>query len=250
MAKVCIDPGHGGYDPGAVGPTGLKEKDVNLAVALHAGSFLQAAGVSVVYTRTSDRVTWPSDTNADLAARCKIANQAGADLFISIHCNSATNRSARGAETYCLQLGGQGEKLARAVHVELLRATGLVDRGVKTANFYVLRATKMPAALVELAFISNPDEEKLLKQSEFQARAGRAIAEGVAKILGVRLASQQAPQAAETANAGTDIRVVVHSQTLIPVIVQGRAYVWINDIAQALGMKARWVPDERKVYLE
>lgn len=209
------------------------------------GSFLQAAGVSVVYTRTSDRVTWPSDTNADLAARCKIANQADADLFLSVHCNSAANRSAHGTETYCLQFRGQGEKLARAVHAKLLQATGLADRGVKTANFYVLRATKMPAALVELAFINNPDEEKLLKQSEFQARAGRAIAEGVAEILGVRLTSQQAAN-----KTNTDIKVVVRGQVLAPVIIQGRSYVWVNDIAQALGMKARWAPDERKVYMD
>jgi len=185
--KVCLDAGHGGYDPGAVGPTGLKEKDVALTVTRYVGSILQAAGIRVIYTRTGDDISWPPNQKKDLAARCRIANQADVDFFVSIHCNSVENPQAHGTETYCYQFGGQGEKLARAIQRNLIQTLGLTDRGVKAANFHVLRETEMPAALVEIAFISNPKEEQLLRNVNFQIKAAKAIAEGIAEVLGVQL---------------------------------------------------------------
>ena len=183
--KVCIDPGHGGYDPGAVGPTGLREKDVALQIALQVGQRIQAAGIQVAYTRTSDAVSWPANINQDLAVRSQIANQTGADLFISVHLNSGSS-TAHGTETYYLQFGGQGEQAARLVQSNLTSVLGLTDRGVKTANYYVLRNTTMPAVLVETAFISNPQEEALLRTAAFQEAAAQAIASGICKYFGVR----------------------------------------------------------------
>lgn len=182
--RLIIDPGHGGLDSGAVGPTGLKEKDVNLAVAKKLANYLLSVA-EVKLTRDCDRQLG-SDENTDLRARVNIAEDWQADYFISVHCN-AGGSSAKGVETYAYKPGGKGEKLAKAIQAELVKATGLVDRGVKFANYYVLRKTSMPAVLVELAFISNPVEEKLLKDPAWQDKVARAIAQGVAGFLGINL---------------------------------------------------------------
>ena len=185
--RIVIDPGHGGYDPGAIGPAGLLEKQVTLAVSLKLADKLRHAGVEAVLTRTSDSVPWPANVNRDLAARCEIANRAGADFFISIHCNSAADPSARGTETYAYKPGGRGEQLARAVQEELIKACGLANRGIKFANYYVLRRTDMPAVLTELAFISNPEEERLLGSPDYQEKCATAIARGIGKVIGVKI---------------------------------------------------------------
>lgn len=184
--KICIDPGHGQHDPGAVGPGGTKEKDVTLSVALKLGEKLKYNGFDIVYTRTNDNPGFPKEQRQNLAQRVSIANTSRADCFISIHCNSATSRTAHGTETYCVQLGYGAEKLARVIQKEIITATGLADRGVKTANFYVLKYTQMPATLIETAFISNPNEERLLKDPEFQNKVATAIAKGVCKFAGIK----------------------------------------------------------------
>ncbi|WP_422448189.1 N-acetylmuramoyl-L-alanine amidase [Thermoanaerobacterium sp. DL9XJH110] len=181
--RIVIDPGHGGSDPGAVGPNGLKEAHVNLAVALKVAEKLRKAGVEVKLTRTSD-------VFIDLQPRCDIANSFGADYFVSIHCNSAGTPKARGTETYCYKLGGKGEVLAKVIQAELIAATGRVNRGIKTANYYVLRRTNMPAVLTELAFISNPEEERLLSNPEFQEKFAIAIARGIGKIVGIQIVEE------------------------------------------------------------
>ncbi|OAT81121.1 N-acetylmuramoyl-L-alanine amidase [Desulfotomaculum copahuensis] len=184
--KIVIDPGHGGKDPGAVGHSGLKEANVNLQVALKVAEKLQRAGLSVKLTRTTDAFV-------DLQPRCDIANSWGADYFVSIHCNSAGAPQAYGTETYCYKFGGKGEVLAKAIQAELIAATGRANRGVKEANFYVLRKTSMPAVLTELAFISNLEEERLLASAAYQEKCAMAIAKGIGKVIGVDIA-EQAPQ--------------------------------------------------------
>lgn len=183
--KICIDAGHGQHDPGAVGPGGLKEKDVALAISLKVGEKLEYNGFDIVYTRTNDIPGFPRDLRQNLAKRVSIANTAKADLFISIHCNSAKNIIAHGAETWIVGRKGQAEKLANIVQDGLVKATGLTNRGIKVANFHVLKYTQMPAILIETAFISNPNEEKLLKNAEFQERIATAIAKGVCGYAGV-----------------------------------------------------------------
>ena len=178
--KICIDPGHGGVDPGAIGPTGLKEKDVNLAVGLKLAELLKPIA-EVKLTRTKDIAV-------SLKDRAQIANSFKCDYFISVHTNSFTDRKVGGVETWAYAPGGKGEKLARAVQPELVKATGFANRGVKfNTAFAVLRNTAAPAILTESGFISNPAEEKLLKTAAFREKIAKAIAQGVAKQLGKKL---------------------------------------------------------------
>jgi N-acetylmuramoyl-L-alanine amidase len=179
---IVLDPGHGGSDPGAIGKSGLREEDVNLAVALKAAEILQEQGVKVVLTRTSD-------TYVELRARAEMANSYGAAVFVSIHCNASLKLDVGGTATYTFardSLAYQQEerlRLARLLQEELVAALGLRDLGVFQENFAVLRYTQMPAALVEIAFISNPSEEQLLADPGFRERAAAAIARGIVRFL-------------------------------------------------------------------
>ncbi|KEI82189.1 N-acetylmuramoyl-L-alanine amidase [Clostridium botulinum] len=175
---VIVDAGHGGYDSGAVGPTGIKEKDVTLKVALKLGKILENSGVNVIYTRTSDNVSWPSNESQDLAARVAIANNNNTDLYVSIHANSF-NGSANGTETYYYDGSAKGKETAEKVQKELVNSIGLYDRGVKTAGYYVLKNTISPSILVELGFIDNRNEEILLNSDWFQQKCAEAIAKGI-----------------------------------------------------------------------
>lgn len=182
---VVVDPGHGGYDPGAIGPTGLKEKDVALSVGLKLGKLLEAKGIRVVYTRSSDVVSWPSNVSQDLQKRVLISNQANANYYVSIHCNSATP-AASGTETYWWDGGSTAsQRLATYVQQELISKLGTIDRKVKTAGFYVIKYTDAPAILAELEFISNPTGEKNLRSEEFQDKSAQALANGIFKALGM-----------------------------------------------------------------
>ncbi|MFD3158454.1 cell wall-binding repeat-containing protein [Haloimpatiens sp. FM7330] len=179
---ICIDAGHGGYDPGAIGPTGIKEKDVTLSVALKLGKILSQNGIRIVYTRTSDSVSWPSNVSDDLRKRVDIAKNAGADYFLSIHCNSFFRPSAYGTETYYStsnNSGGISQKLAQAIQNELVKDLSSYNRGVKTANYYVNKYASCPSVLTELGFISNPNEEALLKTAEYQTKCAKAIADAI-----------------------------------------------------------------------
>ena len=177
--KICIDPGHNGAsEPGAVGPTGLKEADCTLAISKIAAEKLRQAGVSVIMTRDADK-------DISLTQRCRMANEAGVDSFVSIHINSATNPSATGTETYSFAVGTAGEKLAQAIQAGLVEAIRLPDRGIKTANYQVLRDTTMPAVLTEVCFICNPAEESLLRQESFLEKAAAGIAGGILRYYDV-----------------------------------------------------------------
>lgn len=150
-----------------------------MAVALLVGPILTAAGIQVIYTRTSDQVPWPANVNADLQMRCDIANNAKADAFLSIHCNASDDHTAHGSESFCYALGGKGQVLAGDVLAPLVAAIATVNRGVQAANYEVLRNTSMPAALVETAFISDPAEEAMLRSPAAQAKIAQAIAQGI-----------------------------------------------------------------------
>lgn len=167
-ALVVIDPGHGGRDPGAIGPSGLKEADVNLLLAHLVKSRLERA-FRVLMTRMEDQTV-------SLAARCALANTEGADLFVSLHCNAAANVLARGTESY--YMSAAGKTLAEHIHRGLV-ALGLTDRGVKRKSFHVLRHTNMTAVLVEVAFITNSLEEARLASTDFLNVAADAIAKAI-----------------------------------------------------------------------
>lgn len=171
---VAIDAGHGGKDTGAIGPTGLLEKDVVLDVAQRVREALVKSGVRVIMTRETDAFV-------ELQDRPRQAKQQGATVFVSIHANASTRPASNGSETY--YLSPQSQVLAQLVQEELTRVPNLAPRGVKTANFLVLRESDVPAVLVEVAYVSNVDEEARLRQNVFRQRLAEAIARGVQRFL-------------------------------------------------------------------
>ena len=186
--KVVLDPGHGKYDSGAVGPTGLKEKDISLAVALKVGNILLKNNVDIVYTRTTDEIAYTNNNDnqlRNLQLRCEIANNVNPNCFVSIHANSFESPTAKGIETFYFSGSTAGKKLAQAAQTELTKETGRIDRGIKTANYYVLKHVNAPAILVETSFISNPEEEQLLAAGAYQNKLAKAISTGILKNLGV-----------------------------------------------------------------
>lgn len=182
---VILDPGHGGTDGGAPGAVS-NEKDVNLAIALKVRSILESKGIKVEMTRDGDYFMGLED-------RSDLANAVNGSLFVSIQANASDeNPGARGTETYFYapleepQLYAQRqerEALARAIQNKLLFYCGTTDRGVKEDNYSVLRETSMPAALTEVAFMSNAADETLLNSTAFQQMAARAIAEGIMEYM-------------------------------------------------------------------
>ena len=184
--KIVLDAGHGGNDPGAIGPTGLKEKDVNLAIALKVGSILVKNGVETIYTRTTDIIPWSTNQVENLQARCDISNIAKPNYFVSIHQNSYTGPLASGIETYYFTGSVAGQTLAQAVQTELVKATGRLDRKIKTTlGLYVIKNVDATSILVETSFISNPEEERLLATEAYKYTLAKAISMGILKTLGI-----------------------------------------------------------------
>ena len=182
--SIVIDPGHGGSDSGAIGATGVMEKDVTLSVAKKVSSLLEQSGARVTMTRKTDvDVYAPNDSaTEELQARCNVANYApGAQLFVSIHCNAFSNSAANGMESYYYEPSANGARLAQLLNEELEKAGGLLNRGVKTANFYVIKHTNVPASLVELGFITNDREEQLLNSEDYQNKLAAAIVRAIAR---------------------------------------------------------------------
>lgn len=172
---VVIDPGHGGPDPGAVGIGGLKETDIVLDIGRQVMAFLQQQGVAVLITRNGEY-------DLDLEPRVQMAEQAGATVFVSIHANSIdlSRSDVSGLETYYYQ---SGKELAQTIHQSILQATGIPDRGVRTARFYVVRKTSMPSVLVEVGFVTGQDDAARLSNSSYRTQMAGAIARGILQYL-------------------------------------------------------------------
>jgi len=230
--KVCLDAGHGQHDPGAIGPNGLKEKDVVLAVALKLGEKLKGSNIEIIYTRTDDNPGFPKDIQQNLAKRVAIANTSKADCFVSIHCNSATNKEANGTEIYVVKLGYNAEKLARAIQSEIIRVTELKDRGIKTANFYVIKYTQMPAVLAEIAFISNPYEEKLLASSDFQDKVAEAIARGICNYFEAKYVPEKEHRAEKHYKSLIEKGVEIHEKRFDDYITRGEVFALLDRIVK------------------
>ncbi|MBQ7704644.1 MAG: N-acetylmuramoyl-L-alanine amidase [Selenomonadaceae bacterium] len=177
---IVLDAGHGGSDTGAVGPHGLTEKEVTLAVALKTEKILKNAGMKVVMTRKTDiDVASPNASNSvELQARLDKAPPQ-ANLFISIHCNAFSNPNSHGMETYYSNANSGGQRLAQLLNEELAKHGKLFNRGVKAANFYVIKRANCPASLIELGFITNTAEEELLADEHYQNILAGAIANAV-----------------------------------------------------------------------
>lgn len=175
--KVWLDFGHGGKDPGAIG-NGLREKDITLSVGLKVGKELERHGIKVGYSRKNDKTISLND-------RTKLANNFGANVFVSIHTNAFGDSKVQGVETFSYPTSKSGARLAKNIQDEVIK-TKLYhrNRGLKTANFAVLRQTKMTASLIEMAFITNKQDANLLKnkQNEFAI----AITKGILNHLGIK----------------------------------------------------------------
>jgi N-acetylmuramoyl-L-alanine amidase len=240
IGRIVIDAGHGGHDTGTIGPTGLMEKDLCLDVALRLGKIIQQRlpGAEVVFTRSDD-------TFIPLEERTHIANEAKADMFISIHANSSRDSDARGIETYYLNLKGSEEAMEVAARENATSDQGIHElqdlvkqiartekigeskefaedvqdslskrvqkaarvvknRGVRKAPFVVLIGADMPSILTEISFLSNPADEKMLKQPEHRQRVAEGIYQGVASYLqslnsmGVNATTNPAPKRTAT----------------------------------------------------
>jgi N-acetylmuramoyl-L-alanine amidase len=173
---IVLDPGHGGKDPGAIGPTGLQEKTVTLDVTLRTAQILRDSGATVILTRESDIFL-------DLPDRVIMSDAASADIFVSIHMNANPSRDKDGTSTYFRRDStgsrrASSDLLARMIQTELVADLGRRDIGVLQANFAVLR-TQAPAALAEVAFISNYAEESLMRQDSFRDKSAGAIARAI-----------------------------------------------------------------------
>ncbi len=181
---ITIDPGHGGTDCGAIGPGKTEEKNITLAVALKVQTLLESAGARVLMTRRDDRDVYGPNSSAvdELKARASVANNNKADVFLSIHINSFSTPAPGGTASYYYQKTLYDAMLAQNIQSSLVAAGGLTDRGVYPARFYVIKRTLMPAALAELGFISNPEEEKLLNTPQFQLQMAQGIVQGLDKF--------------------------------------------------------------------
>ncbi len=173
---VVLDAGHGGVQSGCAFD-GVLEKDITLAVTLLAAEKLRAEGVTVILTRKDD-------TDVSLDRRCRIANDASADLFVSVHCNSYEDSSISGFEGY-YHNGTKGQRLAEYI-LAAADALGVKTRNVKDENFQVIRDTTMPAALMEIGFLSNPAERARLQSADYQDTIAQAVMNGALDMLGTR----------------------------------------------------------------
>ncbi|UZE44482.1 N-acetylmuramoyl-L-alanine amidase [Selenomonas sputigena] len=184
--RIVLDPGHGGSDTGAIGPTGVTEKSIALRIAKRLKTLLEAEGAEVILTRTEDTEVSPKKAKAtdveELQARCDIANQNSADIFLSIHLDAFSGPEAHGTTGYYYEMGSaDSTRLADCVKRGVLRRLGTLDRGTKPCAFYVCRHTDMPAMLLETAFVSNPREEQMMNSEEGVENAAQGIAAGIAE---------------------------------------------------------------------
>ncbi len=169
---IGIDPGHGGIDPGAIGPTGVREADITLELSFLLADTLKDKGHYVVLTRVEDEAV-------SLKNRVGLLNDAGCDLVLSIHINAFDNPEPDYLSAWICGRGGQAEIIANDLISALAAATGWPDGGVRVKGFYVLRRTDAPAVLLELGFISTPDQEQQLLDREIRETMARAIGDSI-----------------------------------------------------------------------
>lgn len=183
---ITLDAGHGGSDPGAIGSDGTKEKDITLSITKMVKEMLDKKGAKVYMTRTADTdVHGPNASDAEeLQARVNIGEKYNSDLFISMHINSSVNKNIGGFSTYYYPKTDNDLRIARSIQQNLAANFGVDDLGVRQANFYVVKRISMPAALVEMCFISNEKELTLMKGKWFQKKTARLIAEAIEKYFG------------------------------------------------------------------
>jgi N-acetylmuramoyl-L-alanine amidase len=177
---ICLDAGHGGSDPGALNrAVGVNEKTVTLDITMRLAKYLKAQGWNVILTRSSDRdVSWAgSSAKQELGARARMANNYGADLFVSVHANASVKPSIQGSSIHWYKSADY--RLAQLIETGVMGGTGRKNRGLIKNRFYVLAHTTMPAVLIETAFLTNSTEGRLLADPNYRDRIARGIASGL-----------------------------------------------------------------------
>ncbi|MEG1869001.1 MAG: N-acetylmuramoyl-L-alanine amidase [Clostridiales bacterium] len=177
---IAIDPGHGGSDPGAVGVSGSKEKDINLALSLKLRDLLENNGATVVMTREKD-IALSETKKQDLDARAALVKKAKADIFISMQCNATTDPNCLGAQVFFYPKSKNGETLATEIQTNLWDETQQTKkREAQTISSpYILYTVDIPAVIVEAGFLSNPREEAMLINGEYQEKVAKAVYKGI-----------------------------------------------------------------------
>ena len=232
---VCIDAGHGGYDSGAVG-NGIKEKDVVLKVVKRIGRLLGDRGISIMYTRISD-------IYVGLKERCQIANSLNADLFVSVHINSAASEQASGTETLCYNKN----RLAEFIQKHLLSKLKLKDRGIKERkDLAVLNGTLMTAVLCELAFLSNKAEAEFIKTEKFIDLAAEAIVCGICEYF--RMEETQKNKNTEDSEMKKNIDVIINGEKGCTggYFADGKN-LFTADFIRQLGFRVTYNPETKEV---
>jgi len=186
---VMLDPGHGGYDPGAITKQGVYEKSINLQIAQKVKEMLGPSGIGVFLTREEDIDYVPDGVQGkttkkqiDLNRRIEMAKEAKADLFVSLHVNATASGQDSGAETFYHSKSDSGKRLAELIQQELIKIPGMNHRIVKPGDFYIIKNTSMPAVIVEVGYLTSMKEQKKLQQSWYQEQLARAIAKGIANF--------------------------------------------------------------------
>ena len=185
---IVVDPGHGGIDPGVVGRSGTLEKDIVLEVGRRLEVNLEQAGATVLMTRDTDTdLSDPGTIGAsakkreDLKRRVALANDNKADLYVSIHVNSTSDASRRGAQTFVQQGSPESKKASQFIQSELAGTLKNTDRQPSEIDLYISRSTSMPTVIVEIGFMTNEAEAKLLNDPTYQGKVAWAIYAGVVK---------------------------------------------------------------------
>lgn len=268
---MVIDAGHGGRDRFNQA-NGVVEADTTLVMAIACQKKLTRNGIGVGMTRTTDVdldankygwVEW-----RDLKARCDFAHEVGAKYFVSIHTDGVDDPGPHGATSFCYQFGGDGERLARCIQARVVKHCDLYDRGVREANFAVLRDTKettelsrlpqnllgkpfygdqsygpaevlahmsytsIPAALVEVGFHTNPVDAEKMKDRLWVIQAGEAVALGILDFLGIEDSDNKRDVTVEY------FPVYFNSSTLEAVMVEGKGYMPIREVVELMKWSA------------
>jgi len=238
MGKIiCIDAGHGGADSGAVG-NGIIEKNVTVNAALKLGEILKRQGFDIIFTRVSDNYI-------ALGERCRIANSNAADLFISVHVNSASSASASGTEVLCYEKNYFAELLQKS----LIDNLGTKDRGVKERkDLAVLNGTEMNAALIEIAFLSNADDARLLKKELFIEKCAYAAAKAVCKYFNV-VFKDNSPEIGSDVHKKIDVVINGEKETVDGYFIEDRN-LFTADFLKRLGFNVGYDQNTKAVIID
>jgi len=250
MSKlIAIDDGHGMETPGKRTPkfedgSFMKENEFNKRVAELLNEHLIRCGFKTVMVA-------PTDVDTPLAERVKTANNAKADFYISIHANAAgdgnTFNNGKGIETFYNPGSINGEKAAKIIHRHLLNGTKLVDRGVKSTSFYVLKNTKMPAVLVECGFMTNYEEALLLKSESYRAECAEELAKGICEYFGIAYVERKSEPSSSNSQENKkpivsgEVNVVVDGKQIANgYLINNTTYVPLRAIGEAIDANVNW----------